>query len=413
MLVLARLLPPEAIAPLATYVMVTAVPVAVATLRLDDAVAIARSEARGRAVTALAVRALLMMTALTGAGMLVVSWLGILPELQGWIWLAAAGHVAAMGAWRVDCAWLLRNRQMQQWVLADTAGPFCLALLQVTLGWATGSVHAVLWAFPSAYLLSWWWASRSAPRGLWSLAGTRALVKRGWRLGNRFPRFLVPYTVLGTVRDRAIIAALRDLSTAAVGLFFMAERVAILPGMVVTGALRPVTQVVGGQGSSHELRRVVERVTVLLCPLAGLTAGICCAFLEPIVVLLLGGEYSDAAAYLLALAPAGLVMACSNWLDRLFHISGTQRAALCAEGIGTACVVAATAAAAMLSGDGVTVAWAYGCTFAAYQVVWWALALERGIGRIRSLWVGLGLLTVGVPTGLAIGSMAKALLGLQ
>lgn len=97
-----------------------------------------------------------------------------------------------------------------------------------------------------------------------------------------------------------------------------------------------------------------------MCPITGFGAGLACAFAEPIVVLLFGSEYRGAAGYLVAIAPAGLVMACCNWLDRLFHLSGTQRSALVAEVLGSAAVIAAVVLATVLSGDGVMVAWSYG-----------------------------------------------------
>jgi O-antigen/teichoic acid export membrane protein len=403
MVVLARIFTPDRIAPLGTYVMVTAIPLSVASLRLDDAIAIARSPRHGRAISALAVRALAAMVAVTAAGLGIVLATGVLPEFGQGTWFIAAAHVAAFGAWRLGCAWLLREHRMKRWMLADTAGPILLAVAQVTIGWLTGSVQAVLWGFPVSYALACLWVRGAAPAGTWSLARSRSLVRRGWRLASRFPRFLVPYTALGTVRDRVIIGALRDLSPTAVGLFYQSERIALLPGTVVTGALRPITQVVGGRETRDRLAAMVERITVRVCPVAGLGAGAACAFAEPIVVLLFGGEYRGASQYLVALAPAGLVMACSNWLDRLFHLSGNQRSALVAEAAGSTVVIAVVIAATALIGDGVTVAWAYGTSFAAYQVAWWWLALRRGIGRTRSLGVGLALMLVGFAGGYAAG----------
>jgi O-antigen/teichoic acid export membrane protein len=409
MIALARMFPPDRIAPLGTYVMVTAIPLAVASLRLDDAIAIARSPRHGRAISALALRALFAMVAITATVIGILLAAGVLPEFGAATWIIAAVHVAAFGAWRLGCAWLLREHRMKRWMLADTAGPILLAVAQVTIGWSTGSVLAVLWCFPVSYSLACLWTRGAAPIGTWSFARSGRLVRRGWRLAGRFPRFLVPYSVLGTIRDRAIIGALRDLSPTAVGLFYQSERVALLPGTVVTGALRPITQVVGGRESRDRLASIVERITVRLCPLAGICAGAGCAFAEPITVLLFGGEYREASKFLVALAPAGLVMACSNWLDRLFHLSGTQRSALLAETVGSAAVVAAVIVATTVTKDGVIVAWAYGASFAAYQVAWWWLALRRGIGRTRSLGVGLALMSVGFVGGYAAGLALRSI----
>jgi len=403
MISLARLFPPDRIAPLAAYVMVTSIPLAIASLRLDDAIAIARSSRHGRAISALAIRALVAMVAITAAGLGVALAAGALPEFGPETCVIAAAHVAAFGTWRLGCAWLLREHRIRRWMLADIAGPILLAVAQVTIGWLTGSVQAILWGFPVSYALACLCVRGAAPAGTWSLARSRSLVRRGWRLASRFPRFLVPYTALGTVRDRVIIGALRDLSPTAVGLFYQSERISLLPGTVVTGALRPITQVVGGRETRERLAAMVERVTVCICPLTGLGAGASCAFADTIVVLLFGGEYRGAAQYLIALTPSGMVMACSNWLDRLFHLSGSQRSALIAEAAGSAAVIAAVIAATALTGDGVTVAWAYGTSFAAYQVAWWWVALRRGIGRTRSLGVGLALMAVGFAGGYAAG----------
>jgi O-antigen/teichoic acid export membrane protein len=404
MVALARIFPPDSIAPLSVYLMVTAIPVSIVTLRLDDAVAISRSVRGARALSALAVRGVIVVALGTGATIAVLGLTGVLPELGATIWLVAASHAAAFGLWRINCAWLLRSHEMRRWAVADTAGPVLLAAAQVAMAAATRSIEAVLWSFPIAYGLALWLTRHAIPVGTWRACGDRAQVRRGWQLGRRFPQYLIPYSLLGTVRDRVIVALLRGVSQASVGLHYQSERLMLVPSTVVTGALRPITQVAGRGADRSAFISLIERWTVRVALPAGFCAGIGWILAEPLVSVAFGTDYRPAAPYFQALIPAGVVMATTNWLDRLFHLSGTQRLALRLEIFGTALVVASVVVARVLSGAPLRMVQSYGAAFALYQLIWWAGALHAGLGRMRSLGWGLAALIIGGAMGVLLGS---------
>jgi len=408
MVALAWVFPPERIAPLGVYLMTTAIPVSIATLRLDDAVAISRSVRGARALSALAVRGVIGVSLGTGMTVALLGLTGVLPELGDTIWLVAALHSAAFGLWRISCAWLLRNHEIRRWAVADTAGPVALAAVQVVLALATRSIDAVLWSFPLGYGIALWLTRHAAPPGTWRACRDRALVRRGWQLGHRFPRYLIPYSLLGTVRDRIIVALLRNVSQPSVGLYYQSERLMLIPGTVVTGALRPITQVAGRDADRADFITLIERWTVRVALSAGVCAGIGWTLAEPMVTIAFGASYRASAPYFQALIPAGVIMATTNWLDRLFHLSGTQLLALRLEIFGTLFVVASVIGARALSGDPLRMVQCYGAAFAIYQLVWWAGALRAGLGRMRSLGWGLASLVGGAVIGLLVGSWLRS-----
>jgi O-antigen/teichoic acid export membrane protein len=408
MVALAWVFPPERIAPLGVYLMTTAIPVSIVTLRLDDAVAISRSVRGARALSALAVRGVIGVSFGTGLTVAALGLTGVLPEFDATIWLVAALHSAAFGLWRISCAWLLRNHEIRRWAVADTAGPVALAAVQVALALATRSIDAVLWSFPLGYGIALWLTRHAAPPGTWRACRDRALVRRGWQLGHRFPRYLIPYSLLGTVRDRVIVALLRNVSQSSVGLYFQSERLMLVPGAVVTGALRPITQVAGRGRDRMAFISLIERWTIRVALPAGVCAGFGWALAEPLVTIVFGAPYRPAAPYFQALIPAGVVMATTNWLDRLFHLSGSQRLALRLEILGTLFVVASVIVASVLSGDPLRMVQSYGAAFALYQLCWWAGALRVGLGRMRSLGWGLVALVSGAAIGLLIGSWLRS-----
>ncbi len=410
-LVLARMFLPAQIGILGLYVMVTAIPVTAATLRLDDAVVISPSGARASMLTSCAAWGLIMVTIATACVVAILQLTEVLPDLPKWTWIAAGLHVMGFGCWRLECAWLLRTHRVGQWVRSDVSSVLALGAFQVGLSAIWRTPASLIWGFPLAYLSATVIGRSAVPAWALRVLWHPRAARHGWRIGRRFPIYLIPYSILGTIRDRSNIAVLRTISDSAVGFFFQADKLVALPTTIATGALRPIAQMHGATGNRQELRAFVDRSTMWLAPMVGFGVGLAAAYADLVAVTVLGQAWQPAAGYMRVLAVPGAILATTNWLDRLFHISGAQRSALVVEAAGTALVLTAVCTASAFTNDALLVVSAYAAAMTVYLIVWWAVALHRGVGSYRSLVIGLVALGITMPAGWLAGAALQRLFG--
>lgn len=166
----------------------------------------------------------------------------------------------------------------------------------------------------------------------------------------------------------------------------------------------------GATGNRQELRAFVDRSTMWLAPMVGFGVGLAAAYADLVAVTVLGQAWQPAAGYMRVLAVPGAILATTNWLNQL-HISGAQRSALVVEAAGTALVLTAVCAASAFTSDALLVVSAYAAAMTVYLIVWWAVALHRGVGSYRSLVIGLVALGITMPAGWLAGAALQRLFG--
>jgi O-antigen/teichoic acid export membrane protein len=159
----------------------------------------------------------------------------------------------------------------------------------------------------------------------------------GWILGTR----VIDWTVMNGVQ--ALIG--RRLGTPALGAFQMADRLTQMPTTQLTRMIAPVTLPAFAKLQAHPERvrgaylRVLATVALVACPAAALLS----AYAGPIVRVLLGPAWSEAAPLVAILAFHGMFRCLAGTAGSLFQALGRPRfqtAAAAAELVGVAVALA-------------------------------------------------------------------------
>jgi hypothetical protein len=125
---------------------------------------------------------------------------------------------------------------------------------------------------------------------------------------QKFPRFSVPYTLVGTLRLEAVRIILGVMaSPVLVGDFSFAQRFTNFPVRLISGGVRPVVfqRAAGGRDHAGLEKAVITLVAGLLYLMA------------PLVV-------SGAAPFARILIFPALGLVLFSWLDRMFDVAGRQ-----------------------------------------------------------------------------------------
>ena len=409
-LVLARLFRPEMISVVGVYLMVVAIPLGIATLRLEDAVVLAKSNIRVLALIACSTRSIVATSICTSIATEVLRhvWLHELPPTA---WLAAGLHIFGFGLWRLQSACFLYQLKLGKWALCDVAVVASLGVLQLVLAWIAVSPTSLIWALPLSYFCALILvAEQGSLRLATQLAARSTICARGWTSGRNFAIYLTPYSLLGAVRERATIGVLRSISPVAPGLFYQADRLLNMPSTAVTGALRPLVQLHGATGNSKNLRALVYRTTLLLAPAIGLGMGAIGGSADLVVRILFGPNWTSTAQYVTILTVPAALLAMTNWLDRLYHIGNGQRAAFHVELFGTITVTISTIIAGFATKSALSAVTAYSASMTVYLLVWWVWALRRGLNTAESIPLGLLILTASMTIGWYAGNQFQQIL---
>jgi O-antigen/teichoic acid export membrane protein len=185
-----------------------------------------------------------------------------------------------------------------------------------------------------------------------------------------FPRYLIPYGLSSTLRDRLVQFEFGALvGPAALGLFAIATRVVGAPHSLTYAGINPVFYRHAADG---ERARTSEYAVVLL-ELAVLLITPPFAFLaltaRELTGPLLGARWAAAGVYIGILCAPNLLMTACSWLDRLFDVHGTQKLALQIDVGFTVALVAAVGVAAALGGPTAAVM-AFAAVYTVYMLVW-------------------------------------------
>ena len=270
---IARLFTPEALGLFTQFATVAAAVAVAASLRYEQALPLARSDAEGRDLLALALRLLV-------AAVLVSVPLAWLLNAAGWLPMPAFLPLAVLAAGLVQVLTLWANRahRFQALAVSRVVQYGGGAALQLALGWALWRGAAAgreeAWALVLAPLiaqgLAGLWLLRPAPLGGWAAvlqpAGVPAAdLHAVARTHKDFALVNTPHAFLGTLQDALAVALLVAWSgEAAAGFWGLALRYlkapATLVGQAVSQALYPRLAAV----SPAEGRRMVRQVMALL-----------------------------------------------------------------------------------------------------------------------------------------------------
>jgi O-antigen/teichoic acid export membrane protein len=281
--------------------------------------------------------------------------------------LSAANQLALAWCTRMAAFTLYGGAQLGLAILAGVLP----ALLVTTWPNATGLVVGTLIANAIVGFALWLWIGRQllrehlvgnlAPRAMRAVAVTY----------RAYPLYMTPYTLLGTLRDRAVFFLLGNYSgPAEVGLYSIAQRLANAPNSLVASALRPVFFQHVLQPKAQDIPRLIEQVMLWLVVLAVPPTTFFFFFPERLLTLLFGAAWADAATYVMILALSMFPLLLGNWMDRYFDALGRQRLAFGMEFVFSILAVAVLAAALWLGAEARQAVAAQATVMAIYFTIW-------------------------------------------
>lgn len=387
---------------------------ALATGRYELAVVLPRHHGEAASVLGLGLLLAAGVAALTAAAM---PWIGptfggaIPAGLVAWaipllVLLSAANQLALAWCTRMAAFTLYGSAQLGLAILAGLL-PALLAFVWpdaagLTVGTlaANGIVNLVLWGWIARQLSNDGLLVNLKPASMRCVATTY----------RAYPLYMTPYTLLGTLRDRAVYFLLGSHSgSAEVGLYSIAQRLANAPNSLVASALRPVFFQYVLQAKTPDVPRLIEQVMLWLVVLVVPPMTFFFFFPEQLLGLLFGTSWADAGTYVMIMALPTLPLLLGNWMDRYFDALGRQRLVFGMESGFSVLAVAVLAAAFWFGAEARQAVAAQAAVMAVYFALWIVVLFRAANIRLTMLLRVCGTaLAVAVASGFAVWTGKQA-----
>jgi O-antigen/teichoic acid export membrane protein len=244
--------------------------------------------------------------------------------------------VVTTGMYQAGAAWCNRESRFGALALASAANVTFTVLAQIGLavaghGGTTGLVAgSVTGQLATAALLG---AVVLLPEGRPALRTVSLGLMRRLAAAHRgFPLYMVPYAIVGGLRDRVTLLLFSVMAPAAqVGLYAFAHRLASVPLGLAGSAIRPVVFRRAAADAPDEVERLVSGLLDLLQRCLIPFAVVLAWRAADVFGLAFDEGWAGGHVYLLLLSAPTFVMLHTVWMDRLLDIAGRQRHAFLLE----------------------------------------------------------------------------------
>lgn len=324
--VVARLYRPAAFGEFAEFMAWMALPAALGTLRIADAIPLTKSSDAEHRMIHGGLEILLLIATLGGVIAIIIPGGsdGVSFTAPWWIFSLGFTFVAASGITRIAIMLATKHGWFRWIATLSTALPLGTFIGQLIV-WRLGGMlvegfvlGAVLAASPAAFMLV-----RHGPSGrAWPLATRSVLAEY-----PEFARLAVPFAVIDTLRARApyLIAGLPSsgVDAAQIGCIQQADRVSGWPRMGLSAILRPLFQ---HAAARDHVRAAAQATDITVRMLVVASGPVTWAVLNASLVIrvALGPGWEGAVMPLqLLLAPAVIFFA-ADFTDRLFDMHRRQ-----------------------------------------------------------------------------------------
>lgn len=406
--ILFRLYEPEHFAPWALALVVISFAGGVATLRYELAVVVERDH-----FDASALFWLTMVLAVVFGGIAAAALSA--PALQVWLF-GSAGETGLGGALATWLMLVALTQVVLGWSLHCGAF-FAVSLGQVGNAVATNAVqlaggfiaHDGRWLILGSILgqatllvLTGWITLRRSRAPAWPgtcVARIKRLAARHWR----FPLFSTPYTFCSIARDRGAILVLGSFASGTdVGLYSQAWRIMNVPVGISSSAVQPVVFHAAAKDGLAAQEAHVGRILAAIVVLGAPWLAIFAFHAGDIFALVLGESWRSAGPLAALMIVPVFLSALSNWLDRIFDLTGRQGVNLLVE-LATATASIGALAAALAAGAGVVTAVAIQCAVLALSEAALIVLAYRVAGFRLAILGRLVLMGVAIAAAFAIG----------
>ncbi len=390
--VLARVYLPADFGTWSLYLAAVAVMSVIATLRFDLAVVAARATKTAECVLVLTVAFAALIGATLEVLLLAVLLLGndggsdlLLRNLPWLVWTPLGISMTAL--YTAFISWWLRNGAYSRITFVRIGLPASSVALQIflrDLPHGIGLVAGNCLAQSIAALVTGAFVVREIRNSFLD----RRLPARAYVLARRFGGFALyttPYSLQGQFFRQIILVILASfVSTAASGLYVMAQRAVYNPLALIAAALDQATfPRLARTPSDPRVHRLIARAMFWLALLLSVGCAFVTVFATSLVPLVLGSKWSASVPYIVAISYASASLVASSWIARIFDVFGRQKLHL---------VVDLTANLVVLAGFVATL-------LLTQSALWGVIALSAGLTVYYWFRIALSFRIAGMDTG--------------
>jgi len=339
-LFLAKLYAPNAFGEWALLMSFATVASAVGGLRYELAIVLAEDDAQALSVFALQTVCNSLLSGVVLAVVLLAPsaiWMAIgSQELSPWLYVLPVvvfltGMTQAVNYWLVrtkQFRWLAFYRLAQTAVCVGTQTLLAILVQGSPSGLVLGSVAGLL------VVVGMLWVQASLGYGrLLQQTVTKRSMWQSARKYRNFPKYTVPYGLVGVLRERGLIFLLGIFAgTSVVGLYTQALRLVHSPINLVANSLNLVLyRRAVAEPDVANVAPVVSRITMKMALLAAPAFVFFAWFARDIASLLMGDRWADVGLYGALWAAPAYVYLLGGWMDRMLDVVGRQRVAMVIE----------------------------------------------------------------------------------
>ncbi|HED05605.1 MAG TPA: lipopolysaccharide biosynthesis protein [Ignavibacteria bacterium] len=154
-----------------------------------------------------------------------------------------------------------------------------------------------------------------------------AEIKNAFIEYQNYPRYMTPFTLLSTFRNRVVYFMLNNASSTQAGLYGMASRITNAPNSFLTGAVRPVFFQWAVVKNIREVEKTIVTIMKIMTTVIVPFWIIFILYSDVIVTTVLGERWREAAEYTVILSFPAIALLLTNWLDRSFDVLKQQKTA--------------------------------------------------------------------------------------
>lgn len=308
--------------------------VPLATLRFESAIVIEDDKNVGEGLLAASV-AMTILVVVSCVFVLEVYRESVLRYFQ----LSAAHQIYALplvvvmtSGFQVFSGFLIKHEKFGQIALIKVSSSFVLPIVAISLAWVdepsiqnyliAGCCLYLFQAIATGCVARRWSNLRSCLSGISHMAVAT-------RKHQAYPKFMVPYALTQSLVLQLTAGGMAYIySPAVVGAYFVAQQIVNVPVTVVAAGLRNVLFSFSAKNIADRpdlVSDVIEKITLYVLVLVVPIACFAFFFSTPLLVLLLGEDWLQAAEFSKWIIVSGTTGVLVSWMDRQFEVVGKHK----------------------------------------------------------------------------------------
>jgi O-antigen/teichoic acid export membrane protein len=396
--VLMRIYDPYSFSEWTIFISISAIFSSISTLRLELAIYLPDDVQEALRIATVAIASVLTLALLSVAS---AYWFGryfvgvSFYDDMGQGLLMIGPVVALQGMIVCFLAWFARSGHFVIYAMGDSCVAILTVSFQLLLGWLAGGRwvsllygHVLALAVVGTGLML---AFATRYGGLLRHLSFSQALTSTFSQYQTYPRHMVPSTLCGILRERAIYILLANYGQPSdTGFYGLANRVVNAPCTLVSGAIRPVFYSNAARNDLKDLERWILKIQQNLVLFSSIGVMLLVFNYEPIFSAIFGESWVPAGGYAAILSLGLVPFVAGNWLDRIFDITGRQKLAFKLEGCFSLLTITVVSSSVICTGVALSGIAAQAVVSATYYTVWLVVIFRIGglhVGNLRRLFL--------------------------